>query len=92
MSIENEIQALIQQLSTQLENYNYQYYVLDEPFIDDAEYDRLMRELEDLEKEFPSKSLNQKAKPGLMAGLFSEFYSPWVIPVLAGSCRTSLFR
>lgn len=33
--------------------YNYQYYVLDNPTIEDAEYDSLMRELETLETEFP---------------------------------------
>ena len=37
MSISNKIR----QLSEQLENYNYQYYVLDDPSVPDAEYDRL---------------------------------------------------
>lgn len=34
--------------------YNYQYYVLDNPTVEDAEYDSLIRELENLEEEFPS--------------------------------------
>lgn len=34
--------------------YNYQYYVLDQPTIEDAEYDSLIRELEDLEEAFPT--------------------------------------
>lgn len=33
--------------------YNYQYHVLDEPSVPDAEYDRLMRELQSLESEHP---------------------------------------
>jgi DNA ligase (NAD+) len=41
-----EIHQLIHQ-------YNHQYYVLDEPSVPDAEYDRLMRELIELETEFP---------------------------------------
>lgn len=40
-------------LREQIEQANYQYHVLDEPTIPDAEYDRLMRELEALEAEHP---------------------------------------
>lgn len=43
----------IKQLKAQIENYNYQYYVLDNPTIPDAEYDRLMRELIALEEANP---------------------------------------
>ena len=37
----------------QLADYNYQYYVLDAPTVPDAEYDRLYRELQKLEQQFP---------------------------------------
>lgn len=40
-------------LSKILNEANYQYYVLDNPTMPDFEYDRLLRELEDLEKENP---------------------------------------
>jgi DNA ligase (NAD+) len=40
-------------LREQIEQANYQYHVLDEPTIPDAEYDRLMRELEALEAAHP---------------------------------------
>jgi DNA ligase (NAD+) len=43
----------IQQLSEQLENYNYQYYVLDQPSVPDAEYDRVFQQLSTLEKANP---------------------------------------
>lgn len=43
----------IKELVAEINSHNYRYYVLDEPFIDDAEYDRIMRELETLENEFP---------------------------------------
>ena len=36
-----------------LEKYNYEYYVLDNPTVSDAEYDRLMQELIGIEKEHP---------------------------------------
>ena len=40
-------------LREQLQAHNYRYYHLDDPQIPDAEYDRLMRELESLEREHP---------------------------------------
>ncbi|MGU1014538.1 NAD-dependent DNA ligase LigA [Pseudomonas aeruginosa] len=43
----------IAQLRTELDTHNYRYYVLDEPSIPDAEYDRLFRELQALEAEYP---------------------------------------
>lgn len=54
MRIQNEIQAVIQQLTQQLENYNYQYYVLDDPSVPDAEYDRVFQQLSQLEKDNPA--------------------------------------
>ncbi|HOU17400.1 MAG TPA: NAD-dependent DNA ligase LigA [Candidatus Marinimicrobia bacterium] len=41
------------ELRRQIETANYNYYVLDNPTISDAEYDRLMRELEQLEAAYP---------------------------------------
>ncbi len=36
-----------------IEHHNYRYYVLDDPEVPDAEYDRLMRELEGIERLYP---------------------------------------
>ena len=36
-----------------INRYNYHYYILDEPLVSDAEYDRLFRELKELENRFP---------------------------------------
>jgi DNA ligase (NAD+) len=41
-------------IKTSLENYNHQYYVLDDPSVPDIEYDRLMLEIIAIEKAFPS--------------------------------------
>ncbi|MBQ7013719.1 MAG: NAD-dependent DNA ligase LigA [Oscillospiraceae bacterium] len=49
----NEAQKRITELSVLLEQYNYQYYVMDNPSVDDYTYDTLMRELRDLEEQFP---------------------------------------
>ena len=43
----------IQELSELLTEANYRYYVLDDPHMPDFEYDRLLRELEELEKANP---------------------------------------
>lgn len=47
------IPAQLKRLREQLEQWNYRYYVLDEPSVPDAEYDRLMRELRELEDANP---------------------------------------
>ena len=43
----------LKQLREQLNQYNYQYYVLDSPTVPDAEYDRLFHELKLLEEDNP---------------------------------------
>ena len=45
--------ARIDELRRTLDDANYRYYVLDDPSMPDAEYDRLLRELEALEAEHP---------------------------------------
>jgi DNA ligase (NAD+) len=42
------------QLRAALDEHNYRYYVLDQPTIDDAEYDALFRELQALERDYPA--------------------------------------
>lgn len=42
-----------QELHNLLNQYNYEYYVLDQPSVPDSEYDRLTQELLKLEEEFP---------------------------------------
>jgi len=71
MSIHNEIQ----QLSKQLENYNYQYYVLDEPSVPDAEYDRVFQQLVTLEQanpEFLSPNSPTQKVGGLALSKFEQ--------------------
>ena len=47
------ISAQIENLREQLRDHNYRYYVLDNPSVPDAEYDRLFRQLQQLEQEHP---------------------------------------
>lgn len=48
-----EVQQRIQHLRDEINYHNYRYYVLDDPEISDAEYDRLLRELQSLEQQYP---------------------------------------
>ncbi|MEO3827209.1 NAD-dependent DNA ligase LigA [Actinomadura sp. B10D3] len=41
------------ELSEELEDANYRYYVLDQPTLSDADYDRRMREIRELEERYP---------------------------------------
>ncbi|WP_144460910.1 NAD-dependent DNA ligase LigA [Siminovitchia fortis] len=46
-------QNRVKELHNLINQYNYEYHVLDNPSVPDAEYDRLMRELTEIESEFP---------------------------------------
>ena len=48
-----EIELKIKKIRDDLTFHNYCYYILDDPEISDAEYDRLMRELQSLEQQYP---------------------------------------
>ena len=49
----NQIIDKIKSIRDQLNNHNYQYYILDAPIISDSEYDALFRELQELETLHP---------------------------------------
>src|SRR5216684_1995343 len=48
-----QLETEAESLREQINHHNYRYYVLDDPEITDAEYDRLMRRLEELEQTHP---------------------------------------
>ena len=50
---QNKAKTKIEGLRKTIERHNHQYYVLDNPLITDAEYDKLMRELAELETAYP---------------------------------------
>ena len=52
-SIPQEVGARVKELREQINYHNYRYYVLDDPVISDAEYDRLLQELTRLEEQYP---------------------------------------
>ncbi len=53
MSIPNDIASRAGELRDLLNKYNHLYYVADEPEVTDSEYDRLFKELKQIETEYP---------------------------------------
>ena len=53
MSSHEQVRDRIAQLRDDINHHNYRYYILDDPEITDSEYDRLLRELQDLEQQYP---------------------------------------
>ncbi len=63
----------IKQLTEQLNRANYQYYVLDDPQMPDFEYDRLLRELENLEEAYPEYVLSDSPTKRVGGEALSKF-------------------
>src|SRR3970040_2318120 len=49
-----KIRKRIEELRSEINDHNYRYYVLDAPVISDAQYDKLLRELQQLEQQPPA--------------------------------------
>jgi DNA ligase (NAD+) len=71
-------------LRAQLERNNHLYYVLDQPELPDAEYDRLFRELESIESQYPqlrsADSPTQRISGAVLDGFASVRHS---VPMLS---------
>ncbi len=52
-NVPEAVRRRVEALRREINHHNYLYYVLDQPEIPDAEYDRLMRELQELEARWP---------------------------------------
>ena len=63
----------IKLLTEELNAANYQYYVLDDPQMPDFEYDRLLRELEELEKQHPELALPDSPTSRVGGQALSQF-------------------
>ena len=61
------------ELSNQLTEANYRYYVLDNPTMQDFEYDRLLRELEELERAYPEFALADSPTKRVGGEALSQF-------------------
>ena len=48
------VRQRVERLRAEIERHNYRYHVLDDPEVPDSEYDGLLRELQELEREHPA--------------------------------------
>src|SRR5580692_9392306 len=72
---EDEIKGQIAALKEQIRTYDYHYYVLDDPIVPDAEYDRCFRELQKLESVSP-QFLTADSPTQRISGAPSEVFMP----------------
>jgi DNA ligase (NAD+) len=68
-----EIEREVESLRVSLENWNYQYYVLDQPTVPDADYDRALRRLQELEAQHPELLRPDSPTQRVGAQALSEF-------------------
>lgn len=70
-----DVSRRIEELRTQIREHAYLYYVLDDPKVSDAEYDRLFRELVALEDAHPSL-VTSDSPTQRVGGIASELFAP----------------
>ncbi|WP_130513157.1 NAD-dependent DNA ligase LigA [Krasilnikovia cinnamomea] len=70
-----EASARHAELSDEVRGHQYRYYVLDSPTVSDAEFDRLLRELEELEGRYPALRTPDSPTQNV-GGTFSTQFTP----------------
>ena len=69
----DNINKRIDELFKILEDANYNYYVLDDPKITDQEYDKYLRELQDIEEEYPDLKRDNSPTERVGGKVLDEF-------------------
>ncbi|MEW6313331.1 MAG: NAD-dependent DNA ligase LigA [Pseudomonadota bacterium] len=91
MRVPAEAAARARWLREEIERHNYQYYVLDAPLIPDAEYDKLFRELQTLEAQYP-ELLTADSPTQRVGGRVLEGFQPvrHAVPMLSIRTETDI--
>ncbi|MBI3041492.1 MAG: NAD-dependent DNA ligase LigA [Betaproteobacteria bacterium] len=71
--VPKSVAARAVRLRKEIERANFRYYVLDAPTLPDAEYDRLFRELQDLESRYPALATPDSPTSRVGAAPLTEF-------------------
>ena len=69
----SQVAGRIQELHDSIEQHNYSYYAQDTPTIPDAEYDKLFRELQELEQRYPQLITPDSPTQRIGAAALTEF-------------------
>lgn len=75
MSMQEKIQTQIDDLIAEIEGYNQAYFVQDAPWVSDAEYDRVFRQLQTLEQQYPQFSRAYSPTKRVGGAALSQFVS-----------------
>ena len=79
-----EAKKKARELREKIRHHNYRYYTLEDPEISDREYDLLLKELMDMEKEFPFLTTEDSPTRRVGAPPSEEFLkSPHSLPMLS---------
>ncbi len=75
----------VKELRSRIDYHNYRYYVLDDPDISDAQYDKLMRKLWELEEKHPSLFTTDSPTQRVGGALLSKTFAPisHTVPMLS---------
>ncbi|MDR0481337.1 MAG: NAD-dependent DNA ligase LigA, partial [Gallionellaceae bacterium] len=78
-------------LRAEIEKYSHHYYVLDQPLVPDVEYDRLFRELQQLETEHPEFA-SPDSPTQRVGGKILDAFAPvrHVVPMLSIRTETDI--
>src|SRR4029453_293315 len=79
-----EAKRRIEELAEEIRGHDYRYYALDRPSISDAKYDRLYRELQELEAAFPDLRAPDSPTQRVGGGMRARFQRvPPAAPLLS---------
>ncbi len=84
MAVPGEVARRVEELRALIRKYDYHYYVLNQPLVSDPEYDKLFRELKELEAQHPELVTPDSPTQRVGAPPAEEFRSvPHAIPMLS---------
>ena len=72
-AMSSQIRHKIQELSESIKDHQFKYYVLDDPAISDAQFDKLWKELIELEKKYPQYKLPDSPTSDVGGGFATHF-------------------
>ncbi|MDH5480392.1 MAG: NAD-dependent DNA ligase LigA [Nitrosomonas sp.] len=80
----NLVQQQLQKIRRQIDQHNYHYYVLDDPVVSDAQYDKLFRELQQIERDYPQLIIPESPTQRVGASPLTAFSQiTHVVPMLS---------
>ncbi|MGB4433952.1 MAG: NAD-dependent DNA ligase LigA, partial [Defluviitoga tunisiensis] len=84
MPVPEDVKERYEKLKSEIEEHNYRYYVLANPIISDEEYDKLFKELLELEKKYPELKAPDSPTQRIGGIVLDEFKKvPHSVPMLS---------